>query len=207
MLFFFNYYFGRKIELEQNSQANAFFDLISGHPFSSSSYTSGNYKVITIKSIKMDNFDTSSVDCIDFIPANIEQACILELGDILISLTGDTGRIAIVDEINCLLNQRVGKIICTNTFKAYTYALLHNDFTQRFIAQNSVGTSQKNISPIVISDMKTYKPNDDELKNFNSVALPLFDKYVKELQRIKHLIELKNQILPMLMNGQLQVIN
>ncbi len=67
----------------------------------------------------MNDFDTLTADCVETIPLSIDAKCVLTCGDILISLTGDTGRIAIVDEKDCLLNQRVGKILCEDEYKIY----------------------------------------------------------------------------------------
>lgn len=203
----YDYYFGDGNQAKQNCFGHDFFEILSGYPFDSSTYSKGKYKIITIKSIKMNDFDTLAADCVESIPLSIDAECILSCGDILISLTGDTGRIAVVDEKDCLLNQRVGKILCEDKYKVYSYALLRSPYAQRYISKNSVGTSQKNISPIILSDIKTYLPDEDELKNFNSLAVPVFQKYVAEQQRAKNIIQIKNAILPLLMNGQVQVMN
>ena len=203
----YDYYFGDGNQAKQNCFGHDFFEILSGYPFDSSTYSKGKYKIITIKSIKMNDFDTLAADCVESIPLSIDAECILSCGDILISLTGDTGRIAVVDEKDCLLNQRVGKILCEDKYKVYSYALLRSPYAQRYISKNSVGTSQKNISPIILSDIKTYLPDEDELKSFNSLAVPVFQKYVAEQQRAKNIIKIKNAILPLLMNGQVQVMN
>ena len=203
----YDYYFGDGNQAKQNCFGHDFFEILSGYPFDSSTYSKGKYKIITIKSIKMNDFDTLAADCVESIPLSIDAECILSCGDILISLTGDTGRIAVVDEKDCLLNQRVGKILCEDKYKVYSYALLRSPYAQRYISKNSVGTSQKNISPIILSDIKTYLPDEDELKNFNSLAVPVFQKYVAEQKRAKNIIQIKNAILPLLMNGQVQVMN
>ena len=203
----YDYYFGDVNKAKQNRFGHNFFEILSGYPFDSSTYSKGKYKIITIKSIKMNDFDTLATDCVESIPSSIDAECILSCGDILISLTGDTGRIAVGDEKDCLLNQRVGKILCEDKYKIYSYALLRSPYAQRYISKNSVGTSQKNISPIILSDIKTYLPDEDELKNFNTLAVPLFQKYVAEQKRAKNMIQIKNIILPLLMNGQVQVMN
>ena len=203
----YDYYFGDGNKAKQNRFGHDFFEILSGYPFDSSTYSKGKYKIITIKSIKMNDFDTLATDCVESLPLSIDAECILSCGDILISLTGDTGRIAVVDEKDCLLNQRVGKILCEDKYKVYSYALLRSPYAQRYISKNSVGTSQKNISPIILSDIKTYLPDEDELENFNSLAVPVFQKYVAEQKRAKNIIQIKNAILPLLMNGQVQVMN
>ena len=83
--------------------------IISGYPFKSDDYVdSGAFKIITIKNVQDNKLTLHNTDFVDFIPNDIDSSCILELQDILISLTGNVGRMCLVDEQNLLLNQRVG---------------------------------------------------------------------------------------------------
>ena len=85
----------------------------SGFPFNSKDYTDrGKYQIVTIKNVQATYLDLTKTDKVGKIPNNIKEFCILKKGDILISLTGNVGRICFVDMNNLLLNQRVGKFIC-----------------------------------------------------------------------------------------------
>jgi type I restriction enzyme S subunit len=92
----------------------------SGFPFDSDDYCNdGKYKIITIKNVQDGFLDTSTVDKINFIPEKINDFCVLKIGDILMSLTGNVGRMCFVDQENLLLNQRVGKLIGDKDFVYY----------------------------------------------------------------------------------------
>ena len=94
----------------------------SGFPFDSEDYNKvGTYKVITIKNVQDGFLDTSSVDNVSLLPNKISEFCILKEGDILMSLTGNVGRMCFVDQNNLLLNQRVGKLIGDKDFVVYSY--------------------------------------------------------------------------------------
>ena len=69
----------------------------SGHSFSSDSYTgAGKYKIITIKNVQDHGLKTEKVDYVKKIPNNLDSFCILEIQDILISLTGNVLLTAII---------------------------------------------------------------------------------------------------------------
>jgi len=202
--FIYKYYFGNKC-FASNSVLGNFLNVVSGYPFDSSSYANGKYKIITIKAIQPDHLDTTNADHIVDKPNDLDSVYELKFGDVLISLTGNTGRMAIVDEENALLNQRVGKLVSNVDFAVYGYCLFHSAYMQEIIARNSVGTSQKNVSPIDIQKISVYKPTSSELEVFNNIAIPIFNLLVSEFKRIKKLLEYKNTILPLLMNRQVVV--
>ena len=100
--------------IERNEISNKFskcFKCFSGFAFKSSEYTpSGSWKVITIKNVSDDGFDSSNSSKIEMI--NDYAPFKLNIGDIVLTMTGNVGRVGIVDDCNCLLNQRVLKITC-----------------------------------------------------------------------------------------------
>ncbi len=96
-----------------SSQINYWLDIKSGFPFQSEQYlNNGRYKVITIKNVQDSCLDTSGCDYLNEIPPKAKEYIRLNIGDILISLTGNCGRVCIVSEKNLLLNQRVGLLSC-----------------------------------------------------------------------------------------------
>jgi type I restriction enzyme, S subunit len=84
----------------------------SGFPFQSKSFeTNGSYGIVTIKNVQDGTFDDECKSRINDIPKNFPDYCSLFDGDILISLTGNIGRVCLVFGNNLLLNQRVGKVV------------------------------------------------------------------------------------------------
>ena len=100
-------------------------ELQSGYAFKSSAFMEdGIYKIVTIKNVKDGAFDGENVSKIASIPEKMPKHCILEDGEILLSLTGNVGRVCIVNGKNYLLNQRVAKL--KSAYKAYTYCLFRS---------------------------------------------------------------------------------
>ena len=95
-------------------------DIYGGYAFNSKAYISdGKYKIVTIGNVTGDKYISGDYNRIDILPDNIQEQQILNNGDILISLTGNVGRISIVDGDNYLLNQRVAKLnVKNNLIKA-----------------------------------------------------------------------------------------
>lgn len=147
------------------------FDILNGYSFKSKDYCeTGEYKVITIKNIKSDGFTTNSCDHINF--NDKYQKVKLNIGDILLTMTGDVGRVGIVDQENCLLNQRVLKV--TGISKAFTYIFLKSNYTN--ISMISKGSVQQNLS---VNDLYNLKVNNSkqQIEDFRKYDL-LFDKMI-----------------------------
>ncbi len=80
--------------------------LLSGYAFKSSEFNDeGKYKIITIKNVKDGQFDGDNVKRMINIPEKMPEHCKLVDGDILLSLTGNVGRVCIVHGENFLLNE------------------------------------------------------------------------------------------------------
>ena len=178
----------------------------SGFPFNSEDYSDlGEYKIITIKNVQDGSLDISTIDKIDFIPEKMNDFCLLKVGDILMSLTGNVGRMCFVDQENLLLNQRVGKLIGDKDFIIYTYLFFKRPENQARLDKISGGSSQANLSPVeAVKDFFVVPPKNI-LDDFSKIITPIFNQMVKNKQENQKLTELRDWLLSMLMNGQVNV--
>ena len=177
--------------------------LPSGYSFEPSYYdVTGIYNLITIKNVNGVFVDNSRVDKLNKIPQKMKQYCKLNIGDILLSLTGNVGRISINTLENSLLNQRVSKFICEEKYKFYLYLLLNTGYYQEKMRRMASGTSQKNLSPIDLENLPIFIPkNIDSFYNrTNNILTQLCNINIFTTQ----LVCLKEKLLPLLINGQLQ---
>ena len=133
-----------------------FITLINGYAFKSGCYSKeGNYKIITIKNVLDNKFITNSTNKILEIPDNVRENQKLKIGDVLISLTGNVGRVCVVTEGECLLNQRVAKIISKIEENKYYWRTFFNTEEIKIKMINiSKGTAQSNLSTIEIMKIK-----------------------------------------------------
>ena len=179
-------------------------ELQSGYAFKSSAFMEdGIYKIVTIKNVKDGAFDGENVSKIASVPEKMPKHCILEDGDILLSLTGNVGRVCIVNGKNYLLNQRVAKL--KSAYKAYTYCLFRS--RDMFIEVNNLanGAAQQNVSPIRIGEMKILIPEKKWLDVFErTVSNNILDIITLQSQ-IRFLTEARDRLLPKLMSGEIAV--
>ena len=132
---------GRIIAIEQVA------DIYGGYAFNSKAYVNkGKYKIVTIGNVTGDKYISGNYNTIDRLPNNIQKPQVLSKGDILVSLTGNVGRISIVDGDEYLLNQRVAKLgIEDDLTKEYIYQYLSNSSFEKDMINAGQGAAQKNI--------------------------------------------------------------
>ena len=160
------------------------FNVQNGFAFKSKEYLKyGDYKIITIKNVKNIGFSTIGCDYVEYNP-NYEKYK-LNIGDVLLTMTGEVGRVGIVDELNCLLNQRVLKVY--NNSNSYTYAYLKSNYNT--ISSISKGSVQQNLSTTDLNCLSIYHSINDII-NFKKYNL-LFDKILKLKQENIKLNKLK----------------
>jgi type I restriction enzyme, S subunit len=148
-------------------------DLKSGFAFPSKSYSAhGQFKIITISNVHDGSFESLSCNRIDSVPAAVQFHHILNVNDILISMTGYVGRACIVTDIYCLLNQRVGKLVPRNILHQFLYVLLRNPGFMSSMSASAKGAAQGNLS---VSDVLDYRFPLPPLHEQRAIATALTD--------------------------------
>ena len=182
-------------------------DLLSGFPFKSSDFTkNGEYQLITIKGVQDGYLDVTSADRLSYLPSKMPHYCILKIGDILISLTGNVGRICIVDRKDLLLNQRVAIVSPKNKRDSfYAYTMFRNDSFKNELIHLARGTAQLNLSPVETADKLTIIPPDIILEDFAKIGQDIFKQYVSTKMENIRLCEMRDSLLPKLMSGELKI--
>lgn len=181
-------------------------EIISGYPFQSSTYSkTGKYRLITIKNVQDSGIDLNVDNYVKDLPGNLPDYCILSPGDILMSLTGNVGRVGIMYADECLLNQRVALIKPKHSYlNVFLYFLFKSNRIKILMENISTGTSQKNLSPVDTGNL---------IIPFNSKIVKMFcDKLESVIAKIviaekekNELAKFRDWLLPMLMNGQARV--
>ena len=180
--------------------------VISGYPFESSSYVEdGTYKLITIKNVQDDGINLDVDNHIEELPNNLPAYCVLKRKDILLSLTGNVGRVGLMYDNNCLLNQRVAIIEpMISELRGLLYFLFKQPHMKVKLESSATGTSQKNLSPINTSQINIAY-NKDVFMKYSKVTNSIIEKIVNNLSENLELTKLRDWLLPMLMNGQVTV--
>ena len=179
------------------------FNFKSGFPFSSDLYvTKGRYKLLTIKNVQDNGINLDVDNHINDIPSNVPGYCFLKANDILMSLTGNVGRIGIMYDDGCLLNQRVALAKPVNEdLNSFVYFLLKSDMIRKQYETIANGSSQKNLSPVEAENV-LIAYNEQVANHFASSANKYLKTIVSNLLENESLIHLRDWLLPILMNGQ-----
>ena len=178
--------------------------LLSGYAFKSSEFNAeGKYKIVTIKNVKDGQFDGDNVSRMVEIPDKMPVHCKLSDGDILLSLTGNVGRVCIIHGEDYLLNQRVAKL--KSDIPAFTYCLFRSK--EMFDEMNNLanGAAQQNLSPIRTGKIQILFPTDDLIQSFEKTVQPIIDRIAVLNKEILVSIQARDRLLPKLMSGELEV--
>lgn len=132
-----------------------------------------------------------------------EPSRIAEEDDILLSVRAPVGTLNIADTRCCIgrglaaINSKVG---------ANSYILnVMQDFKKLFDMMNSVGTTFGSITKDDLYSLQLVYPPTELLMKFDQ-SVNLFDREIKNRSRQNHeLTQLRDWLLPMLMNGQVKV--
>ena len=195
----------RKINANLEAQAQALFKswFVDFEPLYKQE---GEYRLITIKNVQDGYLDVNGSVCLDELPAKMPQYCLLRIGDILLSLTGNVGRCCFVDEERLLLNQRVAKLkprIKNNW--GYIYTMFRNPSFKDRVVSIARGTAQANLSPIETSNMIIIIPTDKVLEDFSAIVDESYRLMVDNMIESRRLASLRDALLPRLMSGELKV--
>ena len=181
-------------------------EIKSGFPFKSETYKPiGRYKIITIKNVQDGELVTSGCDYVNDIPSRAKDYISLQIGDRLISLTGNCGRLCVVCEENLLLNQRVGLLCCDAIYLEYFYNFLNSGTMRTVIDNLANGAAQANLSPVELCKTDCFIPPIDILLSYNRKVNAIRKAIVQNNQEISQLAKQRDELLPLLMNGQVSV--
>lgn len=186
---------------------NSIVNIISGYAFKTESFDSeGIYKLVTIKNVQDGFFVTETTDFIHELPKNLKDSCRLKDKDIILSLTGNIGRICMVYGDNYILNQRVAKLAPREEYLfEFVYLMFRSKFLRTTLENLSNGAAQQNLSPIEMGKLEFPIPNDEILKVFSNLTKSFFDEIIILNKKNQMLKQTRDLLLPRLISGKLSV--
>lgn len=121
--------------------------IMGGNAWKSSDYKlGGKFLVITIANVSGDININENVG--NYIDCDDHSVFVLHKNDILVSLTGNVGRVSKMTGIPAVLNQRVAKIIpkTDSIISDFLFHIMHNSKFEKAMIECGQGAAQKNIS-------------------------------------------------------------
>ncbi|MEY8708343.1 restriction endonuclease subunit S [Bacteroides faecichinchillae] len=190
--------FARKDLLETTICLSNIATLKNGYAFQSGKYNAlGKWKILTITNVSGERYiNDEDCNCIINLPNDIQDHQVLKEGDILISLTGNVGRVSLCKNGNYLLNQRVGLLqLAKNVNQEFLYQFLSSQRFEKSMIACGQGAAQMNIGK---GDVESYVlPHSSNVNNILCVAkiLHLYDEYIVNEQRRLTLLTMQKQYL------------
>ena len=177
----------------------------SGFAFKSKDFSqAGRYSVITIKHVHETEFKPADAPRSDVVPGNMPKHCWLKEGDILLSLTGNIGRVCQVYGENYLLNQRVAKLVPKSPeWTGFTYLLFLDPGMKAAMHQLANGVAQQNLSPVQTAKIPILIPKDTLAKKFEEVVSPMLQLVLQIRTTNERLAHYRDAHLPQLMAARL----
>lgn len=121
-------------------------------------------------------------------------------GDILMSVRAPVGTLNIANNDCCIgrglaaLSSKIGSI-------THLYCIMC-DLKTVFDQQNTAGTTFGSITKDILFGLAVLLPNSDILESFERICKPIFDEQMRIGEQIVDLQRLRDELLPMLLNGQ-----
>ncbi|MBF0988386.1 MAG: restriction endonuclease subunit S [Clostridiales bacterium] len=142
-------------------------NILNGYAFKSNNYVNDGIRIIRITNVQKGIIEDSDPK---FYPNEEEkkiQKYLLNENDLLISLTGNVGRVGLLrkDLLPAALNQRVGCIRIKDKNKLnirYLFQLLNSNTFENICISNSKGIAQKNLSTEWLKEYEFIIPNMEE---------------------------------------------
>src|SRR5262249_23226623 len=134
----------------------------------------------------------------------LPQYCRLVDGDVLMSLTGNVGRVCVVYDGPFLLNQRVAVLSPVHPGdKAFVYWFFRRSAVRTKLELTSNGVAQQNLSPIVASKLPALLPPHELRVRFSTFATPILNEMVALQRANSRLVRSRDFLLPRLVSGEL----
>ena len=163
---------GRKWPLKKLSEIC---HLVNGYAFKSALYSNEGFSVIRIANVQKGYIDNSDRA---YYPVPFEKEfkdSILQKGDILISLTGNVGRVGVITDkhLPAALNQRVQGLRLRKGIPMsndFLFCVLNLDEFESLCIENASGSAQLNLSTIWVRNFQIICPPFDKQREFTQFA-------------------------------------
>ena len=179
----------------------------NGINYEKTSSGSEKVKIINVRNISSSTIFINQTDLDEIFLENDKSTnFIVNEGMILITRSGIPGATRLVSELEAktvysgfIIASEVNDLIYKNLI---FYYLKH---VEEVLKNQSAGTIMKNISQSVLTDMTVSLPPQNVLLKFNSIVDNLLEQMKNVQRQNQELTQLRDWLLPMLMNGQVKV--
>lgn len=187
-------------------------ELVRGVTYDSSEIKSPNERGV-IPILRATNISGNVIDLNDmvYVPKeNVSSGQVLNKYDILITMSsgskehiGKNGFFFYEKEAS--FGAFCAKIVAKGEFRFYLYSYTQSDFMFTTIKNECLGTNINNLNGGLVKGFRIVVPPSNLIESFNIKVSSVYEKIGNNLIENQKLTELRDWLLPMLMNGQVKV--
>lgn len=170
-------------------------DILNGYAFKSENYVGSGIRIIRISNVQKGYIEDNTPAFYPFDAVGLSKF-MLEKGDLLMSLTGNVGRVAILEEdlLPAALNQRVAclRLKSSRISKNYLFHALNSNFFEQQCILASNGVAQRNMSTEWLKDytIPLYPPDQQEkIVTVLNAVQSIISKRKQQLQKLDELVK------------------
>ena len=170
-------------------------NILNGFAFKSENYVGSGIRVIRIANVQKGYIEDTTPAFYPLDSGGLDKY-MLENGDLLMSLTGNVGRVAMLeaDMLPAALNQRVAclRLKSSKISKKYLFHILNSDYFEQQCIQSSKGVAQKNMSTEWLKDYEIplYSPeHQNKIVSVLDRVHLIINTQKKQLQKLDELVK------------------
>ena len=170
-------------------------DVLNGFAFKSENYVGSGIRIIRIANVQKGYIEDTTPAFYPLDSGGLDKY-MLENGDLLMSLTGNVGRVAMLeaDMLPAALNQRVAclRLKSSKISKKYLFHILNSDYFEQQCIQSSKGVAQKNMSTEWLKDYEIPLYSPEQQNKIASVldrVHLIINTQKKQLQKLDELVK------------------
>jgi type I restriction enzyme, S subunit len=169
-------------------------------------YFNGNVPFIKIPDMHNKTFVFNAEDSLTEKGANSQLNKLLPPYSICVSCIATVGLVT-MNVFPSQTNQQINSIIPNEIFYRYFLFLFFKQMKDELLSMASGGTATDNLNTTDFSKIKISVPKNTVFKEFDAIVTPYFNKINSNSQQIKTLTNLRDTLLPKLMNGEVTINN
>lgn len=171
--------------------------ILNGYSFKSQDYVNNGIRIMRITNVQKGYIEDLKPVYYPMKTCNELNKYMLKKDDILISLTGNVGRVALIEEklLPAFLNQRVGCLRIIDNEKVYPkflYNLLNSEEFENNCIYSSKGIAQLNLSTEWLKGYEINLPSLEEQKKISNklnIVTSVIENRKKQLEKINELVK------------------
>ena len=170
---------------------------------------SGDNYYVTIRSLTGTDIEWNNCDrCDDDALEKINSRSQLQVGDVIFSAIGTIGRTYYIQDPP--KNWNISETSFTLRPKEdvdmdFFYALLRSDEIQKYADKGAMGSTLRCLVMNTLCSIPTVQINKNLIHRFANKVKPIFQMIYHTNKECRNLMNLRNELLPLLMNGQVSI--